>query len=211
MSWAKLADNFHSHPKTLRMGLDGAGLYGRGLSYAACHLTDGFLPDEWVNAHPKNVVKKLIDVGAWEKTEGGFLIVDYLDYNPARSEVEKKRRATNARVTRYRDRGNASETENGTRSNADPVPDPYPLLPSIEGDISKGSGFDVGRFVEELSDADGETESVLRALKRDLPEAAFHTALESLRRRRQEKPPLVSEKRYFVAALASMKREGQYA
>ena len=46
MTWTKLADNFHAHPKLLAVGLAGTGLFARALSYAADYLTDGRIPVE---------------------------------------------------------------------------------------------------------------------------------------------------------------------
>lgn len=65
-----------------------------------------------------------------------------------------------------------------------------------------------------LRGSDTRTASVLATFQqRGLPEAAFHTALESLqmRRSRTDVPPLVSEVRYVVAALKKMEGERQYA
>lgn len=209
MTWAKLSDNFHSHPKTERMGLDGAGLYAIGISYAACHLTDGFLPAEWVRKQaPTKLVNRLVDIGAWAKEDGGYRISDFLDYNPSRERVLENRRVTKDRVTRYRTRTNAGR-------NALPEPDPYPTpeLHSVEEEIYNGNGVDVGEYVDALADSDEKTPGILKALRKELPEAAFRNALEALELRRgaTDAQPLVSETRYFVATLASMKREGQYA
>lgn len=208
MTWAKLSDNFHSHPKTERMGLDGAGLYAIGISYAACHLTDGFLPKPWVKKQaPAKLVNRLVSIGAWLEVDGGYEIADFLDYNPPRAEIEEKRRLQRERQTRHRARTNGDVTRDVIG------PDPTrtrPVLPTVDEEISNGS-LDVGRFVEELDDADAETEAVLAAYSKRLPEAAFHTALESLNGRRARQPVLVSETRYFVATLNSMIREEQYA
>ena len=207
MTWAKLSDNFHSHPKTLRMGLEANGLYARAISYAACHLTDGFVPREWVATQaPAKVIQRLLDVGALEPLDDGYVIVDFLQYNPSKAEVAEKRRVTRERVTRYRSRTNV--VSNGAPDPTRPVP--VPELPSIDDEL-KGNALDVGQFVEQLNDSDEQTPTILRALSRDLPEAAFRTALESLEMRRGREPHLTSETRYFVAALTSMKRERQYA
>lgn len=207
MTWAKLSDNFHSHPKTEAMGLDGAGLYSIAISYAACHLTDGFLPEPWVKKQaPAKLIRRMVDVGAWSKEDGGYRINDFLDYNPSRDAVLDKRRVTKERVTRYRTRSNGA-------SNAAPEPDPYPYpnLPSVDEEINNSNGVDVGEYVDALADSDEKTPAILKALRSQLPEAAFRNALEALEIRRGGDPPLVSETRYFVATLASMKREGQYA
>lgn len=98
MSWAKLDDNFHSHPRTLQAGLEANGLFCRAISYCAHYLTDGFIPDEWAVAQGgRKPLTKLVDVGLLEQIEGGFMVIGYLERNPSRSEVEAKRRKESAR------------------------------------------------------------------------------------------------------------------
>lgn len=71
----------------------------------------------------------------------------------------------------------------------------------------------VARFREiarRLQGADDTTPIRLATAARGLPEAAIHTALESLEERRRRKPKLESEARYVTATLTTMKRERQY-
>lgn len=64
----------------------------------------------------------------------------------------------------------------------------------------------------ELEDGNAKTIENVLAISRLLPEAALHTALESLAlRRRRPGPPLRSEAGYFVATLKRMRDERQYA
>ena len=102
MPWARLDDKFHSHPTTWQVGLESNGLFARGLSYCAEHLTDGFLPEEWVWSHvprtarskdPRGIVRRLEEAGLWERIEDGWVIVEYLVYNPSREQVEAEREA----------------------------------------------------------------------------------------------------------------------
>jgi hypothetical protein len=61
-----------------------------------------------------------------------------------------------------------------------------------------------------LHGADARTPVALAAAARGLPEAAIHTALESLEKRRRKRPQLQSEARYMVGTLTRMREEGQY-
>ena len=227
MTWAKLSDNFHSHPKVLAMGFRAAGLYAMGLSYAAAHLTDGFLPGEWVRIVLRNerrsgvLVARLVSVNAWAKDtlRDGYWIVDFLDYNISRQEMSQKRAEARERVTRYR----ANE-----RNALHPEQDPTRIGPDKDKGKGKGNAVanqetvrvdipqrldlksEVSEYAHQLRDATDSTWATLLAYRQQLPEAAFRTALESLNERRTRKPPLLSETRYFVAALKSMAREGQY-
>src|SRR5438105_2917276 len=94
MTWTRLDDDFHSNPKVMQVGLEGAGLYARALSYCGHYLTDGFVPSEWakmVSGKSKDLPQKLVRVGLWEQVEEGYVIPGYLDLNPSRMEVQKRR------------------------------------------------------------------------------------------------------------------------
>jgi hypothetical protein len=45
MPWFRVDDSFHCHPKVMAAGNEAIGLYVRCGSYAAQHLTDGFIPE----------------------------------------------------------------------------------------------------------------------------------------------------------------------
>ena len=98
MTWAKLDDRFHSHPKIVSAGIAATGVYAMGLSYAACHDTDGLLPREWVKSirGGRRHVERLLELDLWREVKDGYSIPDYLDFNPSKAEVEE-RRAKDAR------------------------------------------------------------------------------------------------------------------
>ena len=75
-------------------------------------------------------------------------------------------------------------------------------------EISNGEEPIVARLLEEIRDADAQTTLIVRGYRRRLPESAFAIALESLRYRRSQKPPLTSEARYVVATLTTIEKEG---
>lgn len=92
MTWAKLDDRFHAHPEIERAGLAATGLYAMSLSYAACYETDGQLPDEWVRKRSRpGIPGRLVELGLWERIDGGYLIPDFLDYNPSRADLTAQR------------------------------------------------------------------------------------------------------------------------
>lgn len=92
MTWARLDDNFHSHPRTLMAGLEANGLFARAISYCANYLTDGFIPGEWAEAQGgKRPIKRLIDAGLVGEVEGGYVVVGYLERNPTREKVIAER------------------------------------------------------------------------------------------------------------------------
>lgn len=89
MPWVKLDDRFPDHPKLLRLGDDYdacLSLHIRGLCYCAANLTDGFIPSRTFLGH-EAVSAKLAEVGLWCACDGGYLIHDYLEYNPSREQA----------------------------------------------------------------------------------------------------------------------------
>lgn len=107
---AVLHYNFHSHPKIVGLSKAAIGVYALALSYASGNLTDGFVPDSYVRSLDRNhqsVTKRspfgqLIAAGLVTKTDGGYAIRDYLDYNPTKAQVVEKRRLARERMNRVR-------------------------------------------------------------------------------------------------------------
>lgn len=96
MSWAKLSDDFHAHPKILAVGNVGAGLFVRSIAYAAHYLTDGFIPAasaRMLAGPDQAVIDELVAAGLWHPCPGGYRIHEYLERNPPRDEVLARRQA----------------------------------------------------------------------------------------------------------------------
>jgi hypothetical protein len=104
MPWFRLDDSFHSHPKVIAAGNEAVGLYVRCGTYAAQHLTDGFVGKSIVLLYGSEALAaRLVETGLWHRTRGGWNIHDYLDYNPSRETVEKERKAAAERQRRSRE------------------------------------------------------------------------------------------------------------
>jgi hypothetical protein len=101
MPWVKLDDSFYSHPKVVSAGVEATGLYVLALTYAARHLTDGHVPKAWVKQVVGNRTRKLssalVEHGLWSENGTGWLIHDYLIYNPSREKIHAKRAADSER------------------------------------------------------------------------------------------------------------------
>lgn len=121
MPWGRLSDDFEGHPKRRRVSLAADGLLARAISRCARYLTDGWVEASWVRDQiPARQRTALIDemvgegllepfpAGTTRTVEAqrrrkvlrvtigpfrhdGYLVHDYLDYNPARVEVEAER------------------------------------------------------------------------------------------------------------------------
>ena len=113
MTWFRVEDTFGNHPKVNRAGNAAVGLWVRCATYSAQHLTDGRIPPETVRGYGKaREIQALIDAGLWVENGSGFVIPDYLDYNPSRAEVLERRAADRERKRR-RASGQGRSTDTG--------------------------------------------------------------------------------------------------
>jgi hypothetical protein len=120
MSWFKVDDGFHCHPKVLEIGNAGAGFYVRCGSWVSQQLTDGFVPRSIALLYgDKDLIESLVETRLWMPVDGGWQMNDYLHYNRSRGEVEADRAAAAERQKRAREKARAaraakeSESRNG--------------------------------------------------------------------------------------------------
>lgn len=105
MTWFKLDDGFHSHPKVLEVGNEATGLYVRCGSYCAQHLTDGLVsPGVLMLYGNAELAATLVRARLWRVVDGGWQMNDYLTYNPSREQVEAEREAAAERQRRAREK-----------------------------------------------------------------------------------------------------------
>lgn len=127
MAYLTVDDNLSHHRKLLRAGDVAAWLFVCGLCYCQRHSTDGFIPDEAVAflgcAGWRAAAPKLVDGGLWEIAPGGYQVHDFLDWNDSAADRRAKTDASNARVTRYRERMKRAGSGVG---NTPPIPRPTP-------------------------------------------------------------------------------------
>lgn len=112
MAWVRLDEEFPDHPKVVTAGPLAGWLHVCALAYCNRHLTDGFVPRAQVArlvnfdgmlvgyagdegdarlAHEPTAYEMagiLVDVGMWEERQGGYLIHDFLHFQPSRADVE---------------------------------------------------------------------------------------------------------------------------
>jgi hypothetical protein len=180
MSWGKVDDRLHAHPKAVRAGAQAMGLWVMCLSWVGAYETDGFVPSSQAVllakslgiSRPTGVCSQLVAVGLWEVVDGGFLFHDYRDCNKLKSQIQLERDATKQRVTRYRDRykedGNAV-TNAVTRGRASPdptrpIPRPKEIPPTPQG-APAAPGGGQGQPIE--SSASGESDPAPELTKRE--------------------------------------------
>ncbi len=117
MTWVRIDDKMPENPKVLGVPLGARWLHVCGIAYCSRHETDGFVPLDAVPvmmaglssaSASKRFAGSLVKAGLWHGRPGGYEINDYLEWNSSKEEIRQKRRARNARVTRYRaNHGNA--------------------------------------------------------------------------------------------------------
>ncbi len=93
MSWVRMDDGAREHRKQLKAGAEACWLWSCGLMYAGRQKAhDGFIPSEMLTQlypfrKPLDLAAKLVEVGLWDKVEGGYHIHDYNEYQPTAEEV----------------------------------------------------------------------------------------------------------------------------
>ena len=142
MPWFRLDDSFHSHPKVIAAGNEAIGLFVRCGTYAAEHLTDGFIPEhvavlyggsqvrsrgDAADGKAEALAETLVRTKLWRRTRGGWRMPDYLDYNPSKEAVDKERKNAADRQRRSREAKLSrrdSRRDNGVSHTAPTRPDP---------------------------------------------------------------------------------------
>lgn len=139
MTWVRLDDNMPMHPKILEVGHDAAWLHVCGIAYCSRLLTDGRIPSAAVSmlGGPVKALPKLLAAGLWQQDGSDYVVVGYLDWNPSRADVERKRddRAEAKRMAGQRGNHRRWHVERGK-----PDPDcPLCIAERSHGAIANGS------------------------------------------------------------------------
>ncbi|MGB0096610.1 MAG: hypothetical protein WBP81_29235 [Solirubrobacteraceae bacterium] len=102
MTWIRIDDDLHSHPKiqaAWHQSEVSVGLHLLALSHSACYLTDGHVSRAFVALQlPNTTVRKqavdaLVASELWVVNGTGWEIHDYLDYNDSREKILARRAA----------------------------------------------------------------------------------------------------------------------
>lgn len=163
MVWARIDDEILDNAKIAKAGVFGFAMQVAGIAWCCRNLSDGHIPYARVTAlltltsvefdranplalpggpksmagdtglDPYIVADHLVDVGLWSRTEHGYEIHDFLEYNPSRADVIAERERARKRVEKHRKSRGGNGGGNGGRngvSNGDvadgPVPVPVP-------------------------------------------------------------------------------------
>lgn len=145
MTWFKVDDGFHDHPKVGALldgehGYSALSLWLLAGAWCAKQLTDGHVPSGRVFrlGCPPEAAQELVRVGLWKTVEGGYRFHDWGKYQPTKMQINQARTDCNARVTRYRvKQRNALLTHNHGPSARDPDPTRPDPINSPDGESSE--------------------------------------------------------------------------
>jgi len=95
MPWARLDDNYFTHHKIAELSKDAKLLDLAAIAFSAREMRDGDLTRADIRViaaqvdidDPFTVATQLVTAGRWGRAERGFVIHDYLKYNPSREQV----------------------------------------------------------------------------------------------------------------------------
>lgn len=183
MPWVKLDEGFPEHPKVLAIGGDAAWLHVCALAYCNRNLTDGFIPEYILDRlsdrkRPIQLAAKLVAVGMWEPSKGGWRIHDYLEYQASKAKVEEERAKARQRMARNRqgspehspEQGGDVRPNNSVRSLYPTRPDPTRSNHISDNDDSANTPSPTSSSVDQIIS----TTALAIALKdREHPARAF--------------------------------------
>jgi hypothetical protein len=101
--WLRLDDRFPTHPKVLGLSDRAFRFHVMAMAWAAGNLTDGHVPRKYGEADARSA-RELVKAGLWEQNGEGWVIHDWLDYNPAAEQVQERRKAEAERLRELRRR-----------------------------------------------------------------------------------------------------------
>lgn len=121
MGWSRIDDGYMFHPKIVEAGPWAELLDRRGMEFCAKNDTDGLITRSDLRLIGRDIPKvasrvvTLLEVGRWLVNEGGgWLVHDYLKYNPSKAQREEQRERGRERQEKFRQSrngvGNASKS-----------------------------------------------------------------------------------------------------
>lgn len=144
--WVRLESNFFGHPKVEGLDDHAITLYFRALCRAGDQNTDGRVATSLVKGKRQTgLADRLVGAGLWHRAKGlervcarcwealgaqpgdGWVIHDFLKYNPSKAEVEDRR--AHDRQRKERSRGSGSGNPTGVPQESAWIPTPRTVRP----------------------------------------------------------------------------------
>jgi hypothetical protein len=144
MPWVRLDDRFPSHRKVALLSDRAFRLHVSALCWASENLTEGKILDAELRviAHvrgAKAAAKELEDRKLWDRIDDGWVIHDFLIYNPDRAQVHAERDANAARQQAWRDRKKAEKEAKAAAARAAQEAERNAVTPPVTNGVSNGT------------------------------------------------------------------------
>lgn len=215
MTWFRVDDKFYSHEKVVQIPrgerAEAIGTWTLCGTWSAAHERDGFVPEHMLDELGATIAgaESLIRVHLWKRRRGGFVFVNWDEFQPTRAEKMEKRRSDSERQAAKRARDAAERAALSQRDTTGiqrsrPVPSrpeeedqDSPTRPELRSDSPQDDAAVHSPVVE----------SVIRACSkhcaRDLHPLVVHEVVAWLDARRgPNPPPLQVPARYYGSAIA---------
>lgn len=106
MPYAQIDTDALTHPKVSSLSDAAFRVWVAALAYCQRHLTDGALPGDGLHGLGVRVTGRitaeLVAKQLWDRTDDGYQVHDYLQWNTSRAEVEAKRAEARDRMAKRR-------------------------------------------------------------------------------------------------------------
>lgn len=133
MTWFRVDDSAHNHPKLRSAGTAAIGLWTLGGSYSAHYLTDGRVHAHFIKTNATAPqLAKLVKAGLWhpaghdcsrcpQPADGDYQIHDYLKYNLSRVQVLKSREKAADKKRRQRSGDDSDPNHDGNEPESNSI------------------------------------------------------------------------------------------
>jgi hypothetical protein len=115
VTWFRVDDGLATHPKPRAAGLTGMGLWVVSGAYAGQQLTDGFVPDWYIESWKdgKKAATSLVKAGLWVPSDedAGYVFHDWHQSNPTREDELERRRVQAQKQKEWRERRRQEKEE----------------------------------------------------------------------------------------------------
>lgn len=118
--WARVDVNFLRHPQVSRLSLAGQVGYLAMILYAQEHETDGHVPDsclKWCDVSAK-LAASMAEAGLVTRTDDGWHISGFLNYQRSREEMDKAREVASDRARKAATARWSKHDKGGTNGDA---------------------------------------------------------------------------------------------
>lgn len=144
MPWVRLDDMMPMHPKLTGLSDPAFRLYICGICWSSLHCTDGHIPEDQFRyvaptlRRPRTAADQLVLAGLWEKNGSGWLIHDYLEYQPSADRVRRDLIAKRKRQERWRARHGGAPRDASSDAPGGDAPSHPDLITSSVGPTGAG-------------------------------------------------------------------------